>query len=43
MNIVHQFFSDSNGKVYHWSGTFDRSRIDKLNISIRRQLGILGK
>ena len=42
-NTVHQFFSDSNGKIYHWSGTLDRSRIDKLNISIRRQLGIPGK
>ncbi|WWY04183.1 hemagglutinin repeat-containing protein [Neisseria leonii] len=42
-NTVHQFFSDADGKVYHWSGTLDRSRIDKLNIGIRRKLGIPGK
>ncbi|HFC8543951.1 TPA: hypothetical protein ACFP4Q_002114 [Neisseria weaveri] len=40
---AHQFFSDSNGNVYHWAGTLDRSRINKLNISVRRELGIPGK
>ncbi|MFC3873454.1 VENN motif pre-toxin domain-containing protein [Neisseria musculi] len=42
-NTVHQFFSDADGKIYHWSGTLDRNRIDKLNIETRRKLGIPGK
>ena len=42
---VHQFFSGTgnNRNLYHWAGTLNRNRIDKLNIQLRRKLGIPGK
>ena len=42
---VHQFFSGTgnNKNLYHWAGTLNRNRIDKLNIQLRRKLGIPGK
>lgn len=42
---VHQFFSGTgnNRNLYHWAGILNRNRIDKLNIQLRRKLGILGK
>ncbi|MBW3872516.1 two-partner secretion domain-containing protein [Neisseria meningitidis] len=42
---VHQFFSGTgnNRNLYHWAGILNRNRIDKLNIQLRRKLGIPGK
>ena len=42
---VHQFFSGTgnNRNLYHWAGTLNGNRIDKLNIQLRRKLGIPGK
>ena len=42
---VHQFFSGTgnNRNLYHWAGTLNRNRIDKLNIQLHRKLGIPGK
>ncbi|HFC8839423.1 TPA: hypothetical protein ACFU2Q_002263, partial [Neisseria subflava] len=35
--------ADNNRNLYHWAGTLNRNRIDKLNIQLHRKLGIPGK